>query len=213
MADSDNTTTLPLVTGRTVAARTTNAMVGSRPTEFARKTLEEDKSDDPAVTVWREWQDAFKLTERLCREQQRLELELAETIGFPSGTILSNGESVTLHSLKEIRDLLGVDPIDAAVRAEAEANFAAHQARLDAADRAIGYSAAMLAEHEAANRAEALLEELSETPATTLAGVAAKLDAVLKEGPSSEHDAEFPWPQIRSAIEDIARISQQREPS
>src|SRR5439155_18261320 len=46
--------------------------VGSRPTEFARKTLEEDQSDDPAVTVWREWRDAYKLTERLCHEQQRL---------------------------------------------------------------------------------------------------------------------------------------------
>lgn len=71
----------------------------------------------------------------------------------------------------------------------------------------------MLAEREAANRVEALLEELSETPATTLAGVVAKLDAVLKEGQSSEDDAEFPWPQIRSAIQDIVRISRQREPS
>ncbi|MFK0691152.1 hypothetical protein ACFX5Q_23565 [Mesorhizobium sp. IMUNJ 23033] len=186
-------------------------MMGSRPTEFARKTLEEDQSDDPAVTVWREWQDAFKLTERLCREQQRLERKLAETIGFPSATILSNGESVTLHSLKEIRGSLSVDPVDAAVRAKAEADFAAHQAHWDAADREIGYSAAMLAEHEAANRVEALLEELSETPATTLAGVGAKLDAVLKEGQSSEDDAEFPWPQIRSAIDDIVRISRQRE--
>ncbi|MER8674586.1 hypothetical protein [Mesorhizobium sp. M0037] len=213
MADSDNTTTLPLVTGRTVAARTTNAMVGSRHTEFVRKALEEDQSGDPAVTVWRHWQDAHKLTERLCREQQRLERKLAETIGFPRATILSNGTSVTLHSLKGIRESLGVDPIDATVLAKAEADFAAHQARWDAADREIGYSAAMLAEHEAANRAEALLEELSETPATTLAGIGAKLDAALKEGQSSEDDAEFPWPQIRSAIEDIVRIRRQREPS
>jgi len=211
MADSDNTTTLPLVTGRTVAARTTNAMVGSRPTEFARKTLEEDQSDDPAVTVWREWRDAYKLTERLCHEQQRLERKLAETIGFPSATILSNDESVTLHSLKEIRGSLGVDPIDAAVRAKAEADFTAHKAHWDAAGREIGYSAAMLAEQEAANRAEVLLEELSETPATTLAGVAAKLDAMLKEGQSSEGDAELPWPQIRSVLKDIDRISRQRE--
>ncbi|WP_149804728.1 hypothetical protein [Mesorhizobium sp. NFR06] len=151
------------------------------------------------------------MAERLCREQQRLERKLAETIGFPSAMILSNGESVTLHSLKEIRGSLGVDSVDAVVRANAEAEFAAHQARWDAADTEIRYSAAMLAEHEAANRAEALLEELSETPATTLVGVAAKLDAVLKEGQPSEDEAEFPWPQIRSVIEDIARISRQRE--
>ena len=61
--------------------------------------------------------------------------------------------------------------------------------------------------------AEELLKVLSETPATTLAGVAAKLDAVLKEGQSSEDDAKFPWPQIRSAFEDIAGITRQREPS
>jgi len=209
MADSDNTTTLPLVTGRTVAARTTNAMVGSRPTEFARKTLEEDQSDDPAVTVWREWRPRSNRGQPV--EAPHLERKLAETIGFPSATILSNDESVTLHSLEEIRGSLGVDPIDAAVRAKAEADFTAHKAHWDAAGREIGYSAAMLAEQEAANRAEVLLEELSETPATTLAGVAAKLDAMLKEGQSSEGDAEFPWPQIRSVLKDIDRISRQRE--
>ncbi|PWJ84380.1 hypothetical protein C8D77_13314 [Mesorhizobium loti] len=108
--------------------------------------------------------------------------------------------------------MLGIDRTDAAVRAKAEADLAAHQARWDAADRAVGYSAALRSERDAADRAEALLQVLCETPATTLAGVAAKLDAVVKEGQPSENDAEFPWPQIRSAIEDIARISQQREP-
>lgn len=213
MGNSDNSTPLPFVTSGKDLARTANVKLRPQSTELARDDLEKAQTSDRAVTMWRHWQDAHNLAERLCREQQRLERKLAETIGFPSATILSNGESVTLHSVKEIRGSLGVDPIDAAVRAKAEADFTAHQAHWDAADREIGYSAAMLVEQEAANRAEALLEELSETPATTLAGVAAKLDAVLKEGPSSENDAEFPWPQIRSAIEDIARISQQREPS
>lgn len=212
MGDSDNSTPLSLVTSGEELARTANAKLRPRPTEFSRDDLEEDQTSDRAVAVWRHWQEAHNLTQRLCREQQRLERKLAETIGFPSVTILSNGESVTLHSLKEIHELLGDDPIDAEIRAKAEAAFAAHQAHWDAADREIGYSAAMLAEHEAADRAEALLEELSETPAATLAGVGAKLDAVLREGQSSEDDAEFPWPQIRSAIEDIVRISRQREP-
>jgi hypothetical protein len=210
MADSDNSTTLPLVTGRTIAAHTTNAMLGSRPTEFGRKPLEGDQSDDPAVTVWREWQDAFKLTERLCREQQRLERKLTETIGLPSAAMLSKRESVKQRSVKKIRRSIGVDPNDAAVRAKPEADFSAHQVRRDAADREM-YSAAMLAEREAANQAEELLKVLSKTPATTLAGVAVKLDAVLKEGQPSEDDAEFPWPQIRSVLEDIDRISRQRE--
>lgn len=205
MADSDNSTTLPSVTRRRVMTLTAIAMVGSQQTVFARDDLEKDQAPDRAVTVWRDWQDAHNLTVRLCREQQRLERKLAETVGFPCAIILeSNGESVTLHSPKEIRELLGIDPIDSAVRTKAEADLAAHQARWDAADSAIGYSATLRAEHDAADRAEALLEVLSETPATTLAGVAAKLDAVLRVGQSSEDDAEFPWPQIRSAFEDIA---------
>ncbi|TJX69257.1 MAG: hypothetical protein E5W21_09035, partial [Mesorhizobium sp.] len=181
MADSDNTTTLSFVTGTSVPAPAANAMVGSQPTEFAGKALEAGQPVDSAVCVWRDWQDALNLTERCCREQQRLERKLAETVGFPCATILqANGESVTLHSLKEIRELLRADSIEAAVRAKAEAEFAAHQAHWDAADRAIGYSAALRAEREAADRAEELLEVLCETHATTPAGVAAKLDAVLK---------------------------------
>lgn len=212
MGDSDNSTPLSFVTSGRELARRANVKLRPQPTELSRDDLEKDQISDRAVAVWCHWQDAHKLTERLCREQQRLERKLAETIGFPSATILSNGESVTLHSLKEIRGSLGVDPVDAAVRANAEAEFAAHQARWDAADTEIGYSAAMIAEREAADQAEDLLKVLSETPATTLAGVAVKLDAVLKEGQPSEDDAEFPWPQIRSVIEDIVRISRQREP-
>ncbi|MER8386597.1 hypothetical protein NKJ46_26380 [Mesorhizobium sp. M0166] len=214
MGDSDNNTTLSFVTRKRVVARTAIAMVGPQPTEPAREDLEKDERADPALTAWRKWRDAHNLTERLCREQQRLERTLAETVGFPCAVILqSNGDRVTLHSLKELSEVVGAEPIHAAARTKAEADFAAHQARWDAADKEIGYSAAMLAEREAADQAEELLKVLSETPATTVAGVAAKLDAVLKEGQSSEGDAEFPWPQIRSAFEDIGRISRQTEQS
>lgn len=44
---------------------------------------------------------------------------------------------------------------------------------------------------------------------TTLAGVAGKLDAVLREGEAWEECSEFPWPQIRSALNDLVRIAQQ----
>ena len=69
------------------------------------------------------------------------------------------------------------------------------------------------AERKAADRAEDLLELLSETPAVSLAGVMAKLDAVPREGQASKDDAEFPWPQIRSALEAIGRIGRQTESS
>ncbi len=149
----------------------------------------------------------------MSREQQRLERKLAETVGFPNVTIqLSEGGTAKLRSLEALRDVLGVSSVDVATGAKAEADLAAHQARWDASDRAIGYSATLRAESDAADRAEALLEALSDTPAISLAGVAAKLDAILREGQPSKDDAEFPWPQIRSVLEDIGRIGGQIEP-
>ncbi|RWC87657.1 MAG: hypothetical protein EOS72_20650 [Mesorhizobium sp.] len=130
MADSDNSMTLSFVTGGSVSARSANATGTSHQPEFARNVIENGQSADPSVIVWRDWRDALSLTERQCRDQQRLERELAETIGFPSATISqSNGESVTVHSLEEIYDLLNAEAIDALTRAKAEVDFAAHQAR------------------------------------------------------------------------------------
>ncbi|WP_292061794.1 hypothetical protein [Mesorhizobium sp.] len=213
MGDSDNNTTLPLVTRRRVLAGTAFAMVGWRPKAYASNDLEKDQSPDPAVAVWRKWQAAHRQTEQLCRQQQRLEQKLVETIGFPNATILlRDGESVTLHSLQALHEVLDLGPEDMAKREKAEADLAAHQVRWDAADREICYSATLRAEREAGDRAEDLLEVLSETPATSLTGVAAKLDAALMEGESSEDDAEFPWPQIRSARDDLIRIGKEVVP-
>ncbi|MCG7509106.1 hypothetical protein [Mesorhizobium retamae] len=86
------------------------------------------------------------------------------------------------------------------------------QARWDAADKACGYSDALHAEQGAADRMDALLGALCETPAKSLAGVAAKLDAVLKEAEPSEHDGEFPWPLIRSALDDLVIIAGKAAP-
>ncbi|WP_292156287.1 hypothetical protein [Mesorhizobium sp.] len=213
MGDSDNITTLPRVTRGSLLAGTTNAKVGRQARAFASSDSETDRSIDPAVAIWREWQAAHGETVRLCRQQQRLERRLVETVGFPCATIrLRDGENVTLHSLQALRDVLDLGPEDMAKREKAEADLAAHQVRWDAADREIGYSATLRAEREAGDRAEDLLEALSETPATSLAGVAAKLDTVLREGEASEDDAEFPWPQIRSARDDLIRIGKEVVP-
>ncbi|MER9597758.1 hypothetical protein [Mesorhizobium sp. M0244] len=75
-----------------------------------------------------------------------------------------------------------------------------HQVRWDAAAEETGYTAALRAEREACDRAKDLLGAFSTTHATTLAGVAGKLDAVLREGEAWEECSEFPWPQLRSAL-------------
>ncbi|MER9183100.1 hypothetical protein [Mesorhizobium sp. M0767] len=211
MADSDNSTTLSFVTRRKVLAGTAIAMAATQANSFARSDLEGDDAIDPAVAVWKRWQAAWEETEQLCNQQQRLERVLIETVGSPCMTVkLSDGQSVTVHSLEALQELLGVRPATTIARAQAEAEIVAHQARWDAAGREIGYSTSLLAECEAAERAQALLEVLSQVPATSLAGIAAKLDAVLREGEYSLHDGESPWPQIRSALDDIARIREQK---
>ena len=51
MADSDNTTTLPLVTRRSVLAGTAIAIAGWQRKAFAGNALETDLPADPAVAV------------------------------------------------------------------------------------------------------------------------------------------------------------------
>ncbi|MES0158142.1 hypothetical protein NKJ81_32200 [Mesorhizobium sp. M0018] len=119
---------------------------------------------------------------------------------------VSEGEDVTVHSIEALNEFLGTRPDMAALREAAEAHFAAHQARWDAAAEEIGYNTVFRAEREAGDWAQDLLEAFSTIAATTLAGVAGKLDAVLREGEAWEECSEFPWPQIRSALNDLVRF-------
>lgn len=119
---------------------------------------------------------------------------------------------MTLHSIEALNDVVGKGPDMAARRKKAEAELAAHQARWYEAAEETGYTAALRAEREAGDRAENMLEAFSTTTATTLAGVAGKLDAVLREGEAWEECSEFPWPQIRSALSDLVRIARQMMP-
>lgn len=114
---------------------------------------------------------------------------------------------MAVYSREAIHDVLRFAPEEVAACAEAEAEFEAHELRWDRVDRDIGYSATVQAEQDSADRASDLLDALAATPATSLAGVAAKLDAVLREGNICEDGSEFPWPHIRSALDDLARIA------
>jgi hypothetical protein len=215
MGDSDNTTTLPFVTRRRVLAggMITSIAVALEKSALAGIAAARNFPLDPALALWREWETAHKLTERLCRRQQRLKMRLVESVGFACVTVrLPAGDDVTIHSIEALNEVLGKEPNMAALRETAEAQFAAHQARWDAAAEETGYSAALRSEREAGDRAQDLLEAFSTTPATTLAGVAGKLDAVLREGEAWEEGSEFPWPQIWSALSDLVRIAQQTVP-
>lgn len=207
MADSDSTTPLSFVTRRRVLGATAIAILGWERNALAGTTPAGGVLSDPALAIWREWRNAHELSEYLCDQSAHLERTLVETIGYPCVTVrLPGGENVTVHSIRALGEVLDADADADEVRSNAETRLAAHQARWDAAERRVGYSSVTDAEKKAADRAEDLLEALAAVPATSLAGVAAKLNAVLLESEVREGGAEFPWPQIRSAFDDIVRL-------
>lgn len=209
MADSDNSTTLSFVTRRKILTGASIAIGALGFDAFANDAIEIDGSSDPVLALWRQWHDAHVLMENHGCRTQSLEQQLAETVDYPCAKIeLPDGKSVTAYSLTAIRDIFDGAPDDAADRTRAEAAFAEHQLRWDEADQKIGYSARVKAEHVAADQAANILEVMATTSSTTLAGIEAKLDATLREGTVWEDCSEFPWPQIRSALNDIIRIKQ-----
>lgn len=216
MDDSDHSMTLSFVTRRRLLMGTTFATLGlpfqSKAEAF--ETMAGPYSPDPALLAWKEWKSAALITEALCHKQQRLETKLVREIGFPQATLClpESGKTLTIFSPDTVEDICGSDPATADLRAKAEAELAAHQARWDAVDERIGYSATKQAEVEAGEREQELVEALTATPATSLAGIAGKLDMIFHEGMIWEDDTEFPQPQIRSALRDLIRIGQVLEP-
>ncbi|RMC30122.1 hypothetical protein C9E81_22050 [Paracoccus alkanivorans] len=176
---------------------------------------EADQSDsDPALALWREWQAAHHQTDALCRQQQRLEAMLMRMIDFPSVEIDldDDGTTVSLSREEDIEDLLGNDPILGDLCAKAKSELMARQTRWAEADALIGFSAARQEELAAADHAQQLVDALTTTPATTLAGVAAKFDMILREGQSSEDCDEFPWRELRLTLSDLVQIGQSLQP-
>ncbi len=199
-----------LLTGAGAAA----AAVQFQPSAAADGALAGNSAFDPALALWQEWRSAYTRTVALCRKQQHLESRLVDAIGFPKAEVELPDEnvSVTISWPGDLEDLFGDNPDLADLRARAETDLAAHQARWDAEDRRIGYSAAKQEELAAADREQELVESLMATPATTLAGVAVKLDAVLREGESTGYCTEFPWPELRAVLGDLARMGQAQQP-
>jgi hypothetical protein len=68
------------------------------------------------------------------------------------------------------------------------------------------YADAKAAEALASVREQELLERLAGTPATSLAGIAAKLSVIAIEAEDNTDLADFPVSHVRSALEDLRRL-------
>ncbi|MDH6233805.1 hypothetical protein M2281_004418 [Mesorhizobium soli] len=211
MADSDNSTSFGCVTRRMALVGWVVGATGwaSGGAASARGTMA-DAIPDPALALWRELAAAHARVQQLCRRQQLLETKLAERVDFVGAVVrVPGGEETVICSLEALDRLIGTRTDMAAIRASVAAELADRQASFDAAAAEIGYFAGLRAERAAFDRVEALLLALATTPATSLAGVAGKLDAIMREGEAWEDCSAFPWPQIRAARDDLFRIGPQ----
>ncbi len=78
----------------------------------------------------------------------------------------------------------------------------------DSTAEEVGYREAVREEERAFSIEDDIAATLWNTPAQTLAGATGKLHAVITKGQPSVASEEYPWPQIRSIISDLAKIDE-----
>lgn len=191
MADSEISTTLSRPSRRNVLSAALLTVGGTSFNSSSAAATRDDSATDAAVIAWKAWRTAHRRMLALCRKQQRLESELARTIGFPQA-VLAVADLPSLGSQRK--------KVAAALRA--------HQQRWDDADRAIGYTATRKEEAAASADEERLIAMLFAVDAASLRGISAKLDVLIAVGADGAEGRHFPWPELRGIRRDVAHLIQ-----
>jgi hypothetical protein len=210
MADSEISTSLSRPSRRDVLSAALPAIGGTSFNSSAAAAPRDGGATDAAVLAWKAWRAAHRRTFALCRKQQRLESELARTIGFPQA-VLAAAElpsPVRIGSLRQYDELAADVPSLRNRRTEVAALLRAYQQRWDDADRAIGYSVTRQEEAAASADEESLIAGLFAADASSLPGLAAKLDVLIAVGADGAEGRHFPWPELRRIRRDVARLVQ-----
>lgn len=155
-------------------------------------------------------ESGHRRTLALCRKQQRLESELARTIGFPQ-VVLAAAElpsPVRIGSLWQFDELAADLPSLCVRRDEVATALRAHQQRWNDADRVIGYSVTRQQEAAASADEERLIARLFAADATSLRGLSAKLGVLIAVGADGAEGRQFPWPELRRIRRDVAGLMQ-----
>ncbi|HEY9213376.1 MAG TPA: hypothetical protein VIQ29_11090 [Ancylobacter sp.] len=210
MADSEISTSLSRPSRRDVLSAALLTVGGTSFNRSAAGAAQDNRATDAVVIAWKAWRAAHRRTLALCRKQQRLESELARTVGFPQ-VVLAAAElpsPLRIGSLRQL-DELAADLPSLCMRRDEVANaLHAHQQRWDDADRAIGYSVTRQKEAVASADEERLIARLLAADATSLRGVSAKLDVLIAVGAAGAEGRHFPWPELRRIRRDVARSAQ-----
>ncbi|MDF2811652.1 MAG: hypothetical protein K0S56_2683 [Microvirga sp.] len=210
MADSEISTSLSRPSRRDVLYAVLLTIGGTSFNSSSAATPQDDSATDAAVLAWKGWRAAHRRTLALCRKQQRLESELARTIGFPQA-VLAAAElpsPLRIASLRQFDALAADLPSLWTRRAEVGEALRAHQQRWDDADYAIGYTVARQQEEAASDEEERLMKGVLAAEASSLAGLSAKLDVLIAVGADGAEGRQFPWPELRRIRRDVARLMQ-----
>jgi hypothetical protein len=210
MADSEISTSLSRPSRRDLLSAALATVGGSSFNSSAAAAPQDGGTADAAIGAWKAWRAARRRTLALCRKQQRLESELARTIGFPQAVLgaVELPSPVRLSSLRQFDELAAELPALYSRRAEVAEALRAHQQRWDDADRAIGYSATRQEEAAASADEERLIGRLFAADPTALRGLSAKLDVLIAVGADGAEGRHFPWPELRRIRRDVARLVQ-----
>ncbi|GLK85523.1 hypothetical protein [Ancylobacter defluvii] len=209
MADSETSMSLSRPSRRDILSAALLTVGGSSFNTSAAAARQNGGTTDAAVLAWKAWRAAHRRTLALCRKQQRLESELARTIGFPQA-VLAAAElpsPVRVSSLRQFDELAADVPWLVTRRAEVAEALRAHQERWDDADRAIGYSVTRQEEAAASADEERLIVKLFAVDATSLRGLSAKLDVLIAVGADGAEGRHFPWPELRRIRRDVGRLA------
>ncbi|HWJ73707.1 MAG TPA: hypothetical protein VNX29_11125 [Kaistia sp.] len=210
MADSEISMSLSRPSRRDLLSAALAMVGGSSFNSSAAAAPQDGGTTDAAIGAWKAWRAAHRRTLALCRKQQRLESELARTIGFPQ-VVLAAAElpsPVRINSLRQFDELAAGLPSLCVRRDEVATALRIHQHRWDDADRAIGYSVARQEEAAASADEERLTAMLFAADATSLRGLSAKLDVLIAIGADGAEGRDFPWPELRHLRRDVARLVQ-----
>ncbi len=209
MADSEISTSLSRPSRRDVLSAAILTAGGTSFNSSAATPQQDDGASDAAVLAWKAWRAAHRRTLALCRKQQRLESELARTIGFPQVVLVAAElpSPVRIGSLRQFDELASELPLLFSRRAEVVAELRAHQQRWDHADDAIGYSATRQNEATALHEEHHLVERLLAANATSLRGISVKLDVLIAVGADGAEGQHSPWPELRRILRNLVQLS------
>ncbi len=165
---------------------------------------------DAALTLWSEWFLLHEKREALSVKQQAMETRLLTMVGStPIIDLAIPGDEVSAFAATddEIDALLpGEHMADARRRAKIELDKL--RAEWQAADDQLGYSRAHQEELDVMHAELEAAQRLWAAPARTIAGVTAKLHALVEWEDPGTTPGESPWPELRSILGDLIKIGE-----